>query len=242
MAFDNMQGLIDQTLNAFSSSLRIIEMPAGSCGHMRYPRLIPIMHFYVRRFAAPGFGSICTMQTNAMGGIMQLATIVFTPNCGGSLPLLLIDVMSMKKKKAAFIEYYDCTKNGARAAALRDVYMRYSGLPDYQEKGGWYVAERTPYSLIKGGEDIDVLFNMIIDSARAYGTEASGTAGKQTAGETQTGQNSATAANREGLSAFINRMAADGNPSSAVMSKVLGRTGAEKFFREIVMPVSYSEK
>jgi hypothetical protein len=33
-------------------------------------------------------------------------------------------------------------------------------------------------------------------------------------------------------------MITDGNPSSSTMEKLLGKDGAEKFFREVVMPIT----
>ena len=100
-------------------------------------------------------GCVFAMHTRALGGRMELATLVFTPNVGGDVPLLLVDVMSMGKKRAAFVEYYDCTKDGAPGGALAATGAKFADLPDYPEKPAWYVARRTPYSLIKGGVGAD---------------------------------------------------------------------------------------
>jgi hypothetical protein len=137
-----------------------------------------------------------------MGGMMKLATAVFTPNCGGEVPLLLIDVMVMKKKRAAFIEYYDCTADGAPAEALRRTAEKYASVAEYAEKPAWYVGERAPYSLIKGGSDEGALVRMLEASLRAYAEECAQAA-------------PGGAGNLAGLETFVDRMVREGNPSSA---------------------------
>ena len=43
--------------------------------------------------------------------------------------------------------------------------------------------------------------------------------------------------NVAGLKAFQQRMVREGNPSTAALTKTLGKEGAETFFRTVVMPV-----
>ena len=43
--------------------------------------------------------------------------------------------------------------------------------------------------------------------------------------------------NLEGLKAFQQRMIREGNPSTAALTRTLGKEGAEEFFRTVVMPV-----
>ena len=43
--------------------------------------------------------------------------------------------------------------------------------------------------------------------------------------------------NVAGLNAFQQRMVREGNPSTAALTKTLGKEGAETFFRTVVMPV-----
>jgi hypothetical protein len=45
-------------------------------------------------------------------------------------------------------------------------------------------------------------------------------------------------ANLEGLKVFRERMIKDGNPSSEILNKVLGKEGAATFFRKCVMPLN----
>ena len=62
---------------------------------LQYPKFLPVMRFTIRRCRAEGFGSLMTMDTVAMGGMMKLSTLVFTPGEGGRVPFLLIDTMEM---------------------------------------------------------------------------------------------------------------------------------------------------
>lgn len=227
MGFKELDKVLAAMVSAFGERVELVELPGGEYSSMRYPKFPPIMRFTVKRYAAGGFGNVFSMHTRAMGGMMRLMTLVFTPNLGANVPLLLVDVMAMGKKRAAFVEYYDLTTNGADCPALHDIAAKYKHLPDYPEKPAWYVGERTLYSLIKGGEDDEALVSMLMESVSAYA--------KACASASRDG------ANLAGLCAFVERMVREGNPSAATMEKVLGREGAERFFRTATMPVNYTE-
>lgn len=193
---------------------------------MKYPKLIPFMRFTTKRYRLEGFGSIMVMSTNAMGGLMRLLTVSFTPNEGADVPFLLVDCMAMKKKKLAYVEYYDCTGKKLCFDELTGLAERYADVPDYAEKEAWYVKERMPASMIKGGENVDpsALLELAERSIDAY-LDLAKTAEKDES-------------NLSGLKAFRERMVTEGNPSSGTMNKVLGEEGQEKFFREYVMPMA----
>lgn len=171
---DDMQPVIDSVHERFISRVPLVQLPAQPYAAMRYPKLITIMRFSFQQYDAPTFGHVSFLRTTGMGGRMQLATVVFTPNTGVAVPLLLIDAMSMGKKRAVFVGYNDCTESGASAEPLAAVHERYADLPDYEEKPAWYIAERTPYSLIKGGNDDARLGAMITDTVDAYAALCAG--------------------------------------------------------------------
>lgn len=226
--FSEIGTVLTEAKSLFSASVPLLNLPAGTYADMRYPKFPAIMRFRFERFAALGFGHVSAMRTRAMFGKMQLATLVFTPSAGTDVPLLLVDVMAFGKKRAAFVEYYDLTAKGADAAPLDAVAEKYRAVPDYPEKPAWYVGERTPYSLIKGGSDDGQLLSMLHDSVAAYAALCAE-------------RREAHPENLEKLSAFIERMATDGNPSAPTMEKVLGKAGADRFFREAVMPKTYPD-
>lgn len=192
---------------------------------MKYPRLIPMMRFGSHLLKAEGYGHLFLMETSAMGGAMKLLTLSFMPDEGGDLPYLLIDTMSMKNKSLSYVEYYDCTGKDLYFESLSKIKEKYRALPDYDEKDAWYIKERMPVSLIKGGEgaDEDMLYAMAEESIRAY-MDLAKSAAKDPG-------------NIKGLLRFRERMLKEGNPSSATMEKVLGKEGAKLFFTTCVMPV-----
>ena len=195
-----------------------------------YPRWLPMMRFAIRQYRAEGFGNLMTMDTVAMGGLMRLSTIVLTPGEGAGVPFLLVDTMRMKKKALAYVEFYDCTARGEAQEALSALPKRYAALPDYAEKPAWYVTRRTADSLIKGGEGADAaaLDAMVTDCVNVY-LDAAKAADKD-------------AANSAGLSAFREEMCQKGSPATPTLQKLFGREGADRFFRDVIMPIPQMEK
>ena len=222
-------GLLDvffeDTLRILGNSFPLREVPADRYSRMRYPKWPVLMRFDIDRYQAEGFGHLMLMKTRAMGGMMNLVTASFTPNEGAEAPYLLIDMMKMGKKRTVFVEYYDCTGKKLTIPELDAVAAEYQDVPEYAEKPAWYIAERMPCSLIKGTADgsEERLLAMVKDSLTAYVAYCK-TAPKDPE-------------NLEGLRAFQSRMVTEGNPSSGTMEKVLGKDGAERFFRTVVMPV-----
>lgn len=224
--FKNVQTVVDEAIVNFSDRVSLRELPYNNYTSMGYPKKFAVMHFDVKRYAVEQYGNVFTMYTKALGGFMQLGTLTFTPNVGTNVPLLLIDIMAMGKKRAAFIEYYDLTDGDIKQPRLEHIVQHYRSIPDYPEKPAWYVERRTPYSLIKGGEDEEALLTMIMDSVKAYG-------------EVCKEQRQPYSANLIRLDAFVERMIEEGNPSTATMNRVLGKEQAEVFFRNAVMPTRF---
>ncbi len=137
---------------------------------MKYPKLLAMMHFEVHRYNIDDFGTIMTMDTNAMFGMMKLSTYVFTPSKGASVPFLLIDTMQMKKKALAYVEYYDCTKEGAIMDSSCNQQKEFASFKDYDEKPAWYISKRTTYSLIKekGENSQEQLDDMVLTCLKRY--------------------------------------------------------------------------
>ena len=196
-------------------------VPEDRYTNMKYPRLLPLMRFRVDRYKVPGFGSVMLMHTTTKMG-MELITMSFMPSECISLPYLLVDAMTMKKKRCVFVEYYGCGMEGLEENAFRDVYEKYRDLPDYQEKENWYIKERTPYSLIKTGE-AEHLENMAADSIDAY---LSSVADARVIPEY-----------KDKLKAFRERMIVDGNPSSTTLNMLLKEDGARTFMETVIMPL-----
>ncbi len=182
----------------------------------------PMMRFHLEQYEVEGLGNLCVLRTKAMLGLMNLVTVVVTPNTGKNVPFLLIDTMDMGKKHLCYVEYYDCTADGADNDLLLAAGAPYADAANYAEKPAWYVSERMKGSLIKTG-DRARLEQMATDALTAYREQAAATPAK--------------AENLTKLKAFQERMVKEGNPSTSALTKVLGKEGAEAFFRTVVMPV-----
>lgn len=181
-----------------------------------------LMRFFLEQYDVEGLGNLCVLKTKAMLGLMQLVTVVVTPSSGKNVPFLLIDTMDMGKKHLCYVEYYDCTADGADKDKLLAASAPYADVADYAEKPAWYVKERMAGSLIKTG-DRARLEQMALDALKAYVQQAAAAPVKPE--------------NIDGLKAFRRRMIEEGNPSTAALTKTLGKAGAEEFFRTAVMPV-----
>lgn len=182
----------------------------------------PMMRFCLEQYEAEGLGNLCVLKTRAMLGLMKLVTVVVTPNTGKNVPFLLIDTMDMGKKHLCYVEYYDCTAHGADRDLLLAAGAPYADVAEYAEKPAWYVSERMKGSLIKTGDKAR-LEQMAMDALTAYREQAAAAPVK--------------AENIDGLKAFQQRMVKEGNPSTAALTRTLGKEGAEAFFRTVVMPV-----
>lgn len=203
-------------------SLRKVTPPRFAA--FRYPKVLPLMRFAVEQYEAD-FGNLATMDTVAMGGLMRLSTVVFTPAQGQDLPVLLLDAMTMGKKALCYVEYYDNTARGVHLPEMDTQRAEFAALPDYAEKPAWYVERRMPCSLIKGGSGVAeaALSAMALTCVRRY-LQAVGSAGIR-------------ADNLPGLRAFQREMAERGNPSSGTLERALGAETARAFFQNVIMPV-----
>ena len=186
--------------------------------HMKYPKWISFMDFYVDRFRIDDFGMAMMMHTKTKMG-MELLTLSFMPD-GMTLPYLLVDAMSMKKKRCVFVEYYGCGYEDLKDDRLYDVHDKYCKLEEYEEKDSWYVKERMPYSLIKKGSEEELLA-MTHDSLKAYLDSIKDAVYDEDY--------------KRKLMMFRDRMIHEGNPSSRTLEMLLHKDGAEQFMKQVVM-------
>ncbi|MBR0062736.1 MAG: hypothetical protein IJP67_01060 [Oscillospiraceae bacterium] len=93
-----------------------IEEEDTSFSELKYPKLLPMMRMYPKRYALRDFGQVFTMKTKGPMG-MELFTISFCPGEGCEMPFLLIDCMKVGKKRTVFVEYYDCTAESLSASS-----------------------------------------------------------------------------------------------------------------------------
>lgn len=219
-----MISTIKQKAVRLLSDINAVPVPEDRYTNMKYPKLLPLMRFRVDRYKVPGFGHVMLMHTTTKMG-MELITMSFMPSECVDLPYLLVDAMSMKKKRCVFVEYYGCGMEELSDDAIKDVYDDYRDLPDYDEKENWYIKERMPYSLIKTGEP-DQLINMAEDSIKAY---------LGSVGSTRFIPDYSYK-----LKSFRERMITEGNPSSKTLKMLLKEDGARTFMEDVIMPLKKS--
>ncbi len=188
---------------------------------MKYPKFLPLMRFETKQYMICEKVRLMIMHTRTKMG-MELLTMSFMPD-GVMIPYLLLDAMSMKKKRCVFVEYYGCGCDRLDESGLEEVFEKHRDLPDYEEKDNWYIKERRPYSLIKTGSEEELL-TMAHDSLNAY-LDLIPEAGYDEKYERD-------------LMNFRDRMISEGNPSSSTMEMLLGKKGSIDFMKEVVMPLS----
>lgn len=202
-----------------------VPLPEDEYTNMKYPSLLPLMRFRVDQYNISGYGHVMMMHTTTKMG-MELLTMSFMPSESVNLPYLLIDAMSMKKKRCVFVEYYGCGEEDLIDHSLKEVYDKWGFLPDYIEKDNWYIKERRPYSLIKSGEENE-LTDMALDSVRAYLGSIS--------------EAKIVSEYEDKLRNFRERMIVEGNPSSKTLNMLLKRDGARVFMERVIMPIMRKE-
>ncbi|MBO7424900.1 MAG: hypothetical protein J6U23_04430 [Clostridiales bacterium] len=202
-----------------------VPLPEDEYTNMKYPSLLPLMRFRVDQYNINGYGHVMMMHTTTKMG-MELLTMSFMPSESVNLPYLLIDAMSMKKKRCVFVEYYGCGEEDLIDHSLKEVYDKWGFLPDYIEKDNWYIKERRPYSLIKSGEENE-LTDMALDSVRAYLGSIS--------------EAKIVPEYEDKLRSFRERMIVEGNPSSKTLNMLLKRDGARVFMERVIMPIKRRE-
>ena len=235
----NLRTIRGEVTETFLDGFRCEKAERDAYSEFAYPKHWKMMRFDTERYRIPGYGHFFTMFTDTIFG-MKLLTCSFMPGEGASVPYLLIDMMTVGKKRTVFVEYYDCTADHPAMPGLTQIAERYASLADYAEKPAWYVGERTDDSLIKSGRkaDDDMLTAMVRDSVAAYrsavdtacaaaGSAAVGAAVSAAVGASGGVDNRDSAVslaeqNRRGLIALRERMITEGNPSSSVMNRVFG--------------------
>ncbi len=190
---------------------------------LKYPSFIPLLKMNINLYSVDDFGYIMIMKTR-MSKLMSLVTISFTPKGGINVPFLLIDTMSMGKKRLAYVEFYN-TSAIDDFPLLSSLSEKYVNILDHKEKDAWYVNERMSCSLIKEGTSKNEydLKMMIIDALNRY---------KEVINNASIDLESIT-----NLKKFQEKMITLGNPSSSTLNKILGKEEAINFFKNIIMPI-----
>lgn len=109
------------------------------------------MHFNIRSFDAPELGHVCTIKMKAMGGIMQMETLVISPEYK-DVPLMNFDRVSVPFKNTQMIELYNVLvddRDDLPPGYFKLLKNTDKDLPDYESGEHWYDDLLAPYSYAK---------------------------------------------------------------------------------------------
>lgn len=167
-----MKQCVTETMNLLAKGHVVTEIPAGEYQEMK---AYGIMKFHVKQYDIQDVGNLSVMTVNI--GMMQMATLVFTP-LEKDLPLLSCDYMYILNNRKAYVELYDLVEEKTdeyqswleKYKAARDAY---SDLADTQASAAWYEHLLTvvTYKAGKPADD-ERLQGLLLDTVQVYLNQA----------------------------------------------------------------------
>lgn len=163
-----MNSCVDETVRLIGQNHTMTEVPSDEYKEMT---AYGLMKFHVKQYDIEEVGNLSIMTVNV--GMMQMATIVFTP-MDKNLPLLSCDYMYILGNRKAYLELYDLveTKDDvymdwmAKYKAARDTY---SDLGDTSASSAWYDNLLTVVTYKAGKiKDDERLQSLLLDTVSVY--------------------------------------------------------------------------
>ena len=163
-----MNRCIDTVLSELEQNYTVTPRDVGEYEQMK---IYGLMKFHAEQYDINELGNLSVMRMNM--GIMQMATIVITPQ-DKNMPLLSADYMYILNNRKSYLEFYDVVKEKDEEytqllSALSAVQNNYAHLENIETTPAWYAHLLTVTSY-KGGKpamDKD-LESMLIDSLKTY--------------------------------------------------------------------------
>jgi len=163
-----MNNCIDEAMTLIGENVNLKEVSAGEFATMR---VNGIMKFHVRQFEMEDTGNLSIMTVNV--GLMQMATLVFTPLSKG-LPLLSCDLLYILGNRKSYLELYDLVKEKddtyTKWLSLYDgMRSEYTDLEDFEASKAWYehLISIASYKAGKTGND-KRLKGIMLDYVKIY--------------------------------------------------------------------------
>lgn len=218
-----MNACVDDVIAKISESHEMTETDAGEYAEMS---AYGILHFHVKQYDIKDLGNLSVMTVNA--GVMQMATIVFSPYAK-DLPLLSCDYMYMLGTRKAYVEFYDLVEEKTdtymsymdRYEALRGKYE----LTDTEASPGWYDYLIT-VAIYKsaGTKDDEAIRSLLVDAVTIYLEEADAFELLPTEGR---------AAKIDRTKTYSDRLIDEGGVSTSFFSQALGEDVTRDFFDKV---------
>lgn len=163
-----MRQSISEAMALVGENVTIKEVSAGKFENLR---VNGIMRFHIKQYEIEDMGNLSLMTLNI--GLMQMATLVFTP-LFKDLPLLSCDYLYMLNNRKAYLELYDLVKE------KDDTYVKwlsnyegmrseYGDLEDFEATKAWYehLLSIVSYKAGKPGND-KRLKAILLDYVKVY--------------------------------------------------------------------------
>lgn len=154
----------DWFLNEVRKHWKLTEMDLGEYAQIKKGG----MHFHMQAYMAEGAGKLFLMDMKALGGMMKMETVTFTPTSLDG-PILSGDAVWALGKSTLVLELYDTTLSHPDFKALGAIKEIYASLPSYDPGNPAYYRLRLPESDYKRGRKIkDALRVMAEEYGEAY--------------------------------------------------------------------------
>lgn len=193
-----------------------------------YHKIINLLKFNISQYEVENLGNLAILRCYGLN-IVNMITVVFTPNKKLDIPFVIVDFIKMANQKTVFVEFYlnhmkDKQKIEEFEYILKKVNYKYSTIEDYIETPQWYTPLRSEYSplkkMIQDYED-DRLYKMVLENIEKY-LDYVGTIKPDEDYK------------NEELESFINDLIYKGNPSTKIFEKSIGKEETIRLFKEII--------
>lgn len=219
-----MNACVEDTIALVSQGHTVTPVDAGEYGEMT---VYGIMKFHVKQYDVEDLGNLSVMTVNV--GVMQMATVVFTP-LEKDLPLLSCDYMYMLTNRKAYVELYDLVEEKDNTYLdWLDRYAKaqgaYGDLTDSSASSAWYDDLLTVVTYKTGGrKDDNRLECLLLDTVGVYLAQADAY-GKMGA--------DARAAKVAILKDYSDRLIDEGGVSTTFFKQSLGEDVTRDFFDKV---------
>lgn len=169
-----MNKCVDETIALIQQNHKITEVPSEDYQEMT---AYGVMKFHVKQYDIDEVGNLSVMTVNV--GMMQMATIVFTPT-EKNIPLLSCDYMYILGNRKAYLELYDLVEEkDEKYMKWMDAYRaardKYSNLEDTSASKAWYENLLTVVTYKAGkSKDDESLKSLLLDMVSVYLNQADG--------------------------------------------------------------------
>lgn len=194
----------------------------GDCGEYATQK-VSGMKFKIRKFDAPGLGSVSVMTAAGFFGLMKMDTLIVTPT-EVDMPLYSYDRVLAMGNDTLIFELYDTLLGEVDLSALDGVKQKYAELPEHDLGEHWYDSIKLSQSVSKKGKKAhrEAFDTCATEYLSAYLVAASSSPGCD------------SGAKRDKASVYVEGLLSHGGPSTDVFKKGIGEERTADLFRRIL--------